>query len=369
MKKVVKRSKSQGKKSSTKKGGSATASRSRATKTSPRRPTTKSGGRSARTGEPAPARRSRTAPPAKLEAPARPEAPPPTPPPAPHRAPIRKVIRDGKVELFERRSETRSDPRTPELEVAWERFTAVAGLAALAPRSLAAFWTDETADLPTLLDRVCGDVAGLPLESLVNHLRETGTPPDAIIDTLHRAASAAIEVPPEVEQRKALRATVTLDPAWRPTQRHYPSQTRALLGLVEWHCKLAAAWPFAFARFMAKIPQTLSSDQFAALASAVDGSSADTARAVGHDEATVLSLIESGRARLRELFEAECADVSRQWNIALRGTGFSPDNLIQRYLVDSLNREFQVLLGKMTIGALGWETSPQFATPALEGMH
>ncbi len=275
------------------------------------------------------------------------------PPVVPHRVPVRKVIRDGKVVPFERRDEGTSLLLRTELVGAWGRLRAAATEPALAPRSLAEFW-EPSADvtIPSPLDRPCGELAALDLATVEAATRGSESALRHLIEACHRAASAAIEAPPEADQRKALRAAVTLDPAWRAGQPHYPAQTRAFIGLVEWQCKLAAAWPFAFARFMATIPQRLSSDQFVALAAAVDGALSDVAHAVGRDEATTIALIEAGRARLVEIFEADCPEIHRQWNIVLRGSGVAIDALIQRYVIDSLNREWQMLLGAMIIGAL-----------------
>lgn len=276
----------------------------------------------------------------------------PLEPVVPARAPVRKVIRDGKAMPFENSQKIAEFLRS-ELASAYERFVESAAPSAFAARSLREFWAGDVSGMPAALDGACGEIAQLGLEALREKAGRDDSVIRAIIESLHRAASAAVEVPPEADQKKALRASVPVEPAWRPNEKRYGAALRAFFGLVEWQCKLAAAWPFAFARFMARIPQRMGSDEFGALALAVDRGTDAAAELLGVDPAEVGALVERGREQIAALFESESPDLERQWNIALRGSGVVVDHLIQRYVVDSLNREFQMLLGRMLVLALG----------------
>lgn len=270
----------------------------------------------------------------------------------PTRAPVRKIIRDGKPVPVESPRAASFGAIKEELVAALARANGVDNGAAVRARRFSDFWLAEGVGLPGFLDNDCGSIFAASVDELVTGCCGDGSILRALVESLHRAASAAVEAPPEVEQRRALRATVTVAPTWSSSRAHYPLEARAFLGLVEWQCKLAGAWPFAFARFMSKIPQRLGSDEFLALAGAVDRAVGEVGRAFEWEESQTAALIERGRQQLLGLFEGECPDVHRQWNIALRGAGVVVDQLVQRYVVDSLNREFQLLLGRVLAQAM-----------------
>jgi hypothetical protein len=222
-------------------------------------------------------------------------------------------------------------------------------------REFADFWPAELGEIPGFLAVSCGLVEGLTAQEIVGELRGDHAGLRGVIESLHRAATAAVEVPSEVEQKKALRAPRVCDPTWSASRAHYPLHMRAFLGLVEWQSKLAAAWPFAFARFMSKIPQQMGSDEFAALVTGIDRSSEEVGATFGWEAAETSAILAQGQGRLASLFETECPDLHRQWNIALRGSGVDVNQLVQRYVVDSLNREFQMLLGRILARAMSSE--------------
>lgn len=265
--------------------------------------------------------------------------------PLPARAPLRKIIREGGAVVVENRQQQRKEGVRADLQEAWGRFSDVAAGPAIGGRPFADFWLGE-GPLPNELGHPCRDLSARPVAALVAAFDAGAT--QSFIESLHRAAGAAVEPPPEVEQRKALRSSVPLEPSWRSDKPNYPLHARAFLGLVEWHCRLAGAWPFAFARFMAKVPQRMGSDEFLALSSSFERPAAQVGELHGWSSEEVRLLMNRGREQLVGLFEQECPDVHRQWNIALRGAGVAVDHLVQRYLVDALNREFQMLLGRMT---------------------
>lgn len=268
----------------------------------------------------------------------------------PPRAPARKIIREGKVEVVAAVVQTPSrEALKADLLIAWERFSEAASQPAVEGRNFADFWVGE-GPIPSAVARECGELRAVELAQIAEGF--DGAEERAFVESLHRAAGAAIETPPEAEQRKALRTHVPLEPSWKNDKANYPLLVRALLGLVEWQCRLAGTWPFAFARFMAKVPQRMGSDEFVALAFAVDRPAAEVGELLGLSTAELDALIERAREQLIGVFESECSDVHRQWNIALRGAGVAVDHLVQRYLVDSLSREFQMLLGRMTAAAM-----------------
>ncbi len=267
----------------------------------------------------------------------------------PTRAPVRKIIRDGKAEVVAPAQAPSSEGIKADLQVAWDRFSEAATQPAVEGRNFGDFWVGET-PAPGAVSKECGELRGLQVDDITGAL--DGATARVFVESLHRAAGAAVAAPPEAEQRKALRTSVPLEPTWKSDKATYPLHVRALLGLVEWHCRLASSWPFAFARFMAKVPQRMGSDEFVALAYAVDRPAAEAGGLFGWSNDELDALIERGREQLLGVFESECSDVHRQWNIALRGAGVAVDHLVQRYLVDSLNREFQMLLGRMTASAM-----------------
>lgn len=269
--------------------------------------------------------------------------------PLPARAPLRKIIREGGAIVVDDRQQRREGVRA-DLQEAWGRFCEVAAGPAIGGRAFADFWLGE-GPLPDELGHLCRDLRARSVADIVAEFDVGST--QSFIESLHRAAGAAVEPPPEMEQRKALRSSVPLEPTWRSDKPNYPLHARAFLGLVEWHCRLAGAWPFAFARFMGKVPQRIGSDEFLALSSSFERPAAQVGELHGWSAEEVRLLMNRGREQLVGLFEHECPDVHRQWNIALRGAGVAVDHLVQRYLVDALNREFQMLLGRMTAQAMG----------------
>lgn len=139
---------------------------------------------------------------------------------------------------------------------------------------------------------------------------------------------------------------------------------RALLSLALKESKQAAGTPFPFARLAEELPKICGATEFLLLA--VDRGNTLSALHALLDlaEADVAEWERMVREVVSEKFMEINPYMCRQCSIALGGKGVDAEALLERYLVEGLDRNYQRLIGKVLFRSIQTENSDCSASSA-----
>lgn len=140
---------------------------------------------------------------------------------------------------------------------------------------------------------------------------------------------------------------------WNTPPREFPVGMRVLVALVHAELAKAAASPFSFARLLEALPRFLSATEFMLLAFGAEVSNDEFSRAFGVSSMHIAHYKQTAQEELRERFSALCPDLYRQWAAAAGGKGVRVDSLVERFLITSVDKEVQLLIGSLLVVALG----------------
>ena len=170
-----------------------------------------------------------------------------------------------------------------------------------------------------------------------------------------RAADSAKKEPPvqdapaqnQVEQAPLPRI------GWSALPGSVPQYLRVFAVLCARECERASAWPFSFARLIAMLPKLLSGYEFLILALRTEHEDLFVAHMLGLDVLSIAKAGMQGSQALQDKFSEICTDMERQWSVMLSGAGADEKSLIERYLVEGIDRGIQKLTAAMLLRALG----------------
>ncbi len=126
-----------------------------------------------------------------------------------------------------------------------------------------------------------------------------------------------------------------------------------LVDAVRKACEEAARWPFAFARIISAIPSTIGMYEFLAVVLSDELATPVIARFMRIESEQVDTLHGIACERLRDKFSELCSELCRKWEMVVSGNGANAHLLIERYLVDGIDRSVQMLIGHVLVRAIG----------------
>jgi hypothetical protein len=151
--------------------------------------------------------------------------------------------------------------------------------------------------------------------------------------------------------------------AWTDLPSALPAQVKFLVDAAKKECAGAGAWPFAFAKFIASLPDTLCGFEFAALVMSLEHAPDAIAEICKVDQELVEDMLIRGSSDLQDTFSSHCPEIFRKWRAHIGGSALGVESLVEQHLLAKVDRNFQVMLGAVLLKAMGAKNALVNVTP------
>lgn len=139
---------------------------------------------------------------------------------------------------------------------------------------------------------------------------------------------------------------------WHELPANVPPHVRFIVGLAEKECAKAASSPFPFAKFISSLPQELCGQGFAFLLMSRDRAIPEIAHICKMSSEKVELILGEARTALEEHFFGSCREMYRKLTAQNGPAGKGIEGIVDQYLIDKIDRDFQLMIGETVLRAI-----------------
>jgi hypothetical protein len=162
--------------------------------------------------------------------------------------------------------------------------------------------------------------------------------------------------PPVIEIKKIEEPKIFSKVAWNALPKYLPAQVRFLIQASKTECEKALGSPFPFAKFISSLPQTQCGLEFSFLFLGLEHELDAIAGLCRLNIEQVQKIATNASSNFVAKFSTECGEMYRKLKTQLTGSGVTVDSLTEQYLIQKVDRNFQIMLGAVILKSLGAKT-------------